>query len=417
MTDYYNDIKEIMSFINCIDAPTQTTNSFDVCLNAFTKKTGETFLDDRAELIVDIVSSGSELKNSFYTLSSVCTGYNYSKCTNCVVRKYCNSFIIESRKLAEGKPKIIDLFCGSGGLSLGFVQEGFCVALANDIEACCVDTYAHNHPETARDHIVLGDIRTVVSDLEHLVNGLDIDIVVGGPPCQGFSMANRQRLNVAGVFGDVFQLLDRDDSEVSEYAIQASEDIKKYLSKELGGEPSEYSEIRIPNNMFIWATMNSADQGVFPMDTAFKRRWDFTYLGIDDGQSGIAGKKVVLGKGEHRRLVEWNELRKAINEELLTYKVNEDKLMGPYFIAKKALPDGDTIEPQSFTRIFKNKVIMYLFDDAAKQKRVTLFGGCADKDKNQYSKICTAFDTLGVDIFCDAISSKFIDKTPESDAE
>ena len=225
------------------------------------------------------------------------------------------------------------------------------------------------------------------------------------------------RANVAAVFGDVFQLLDRGDDEVSEYAIQASEDIKKYLADQLGGRPDDYSEIRIPDNMFIWATMNSADQGVFPMDTAFKRRWDFTYLGIDDSEAGIAGKKVILGKGDHRKVVEWNELRKAINEELLTYKVNEDKLMGPYFISKKMLPEGDTIDPTTFTRIFKNKVIMYLFDDAAKQKRITLFGGCADKDKNQYSKICAAFDTLGVDVFCDSISSKFIDKAPEGDEE
>ena len=59
--------------------------------------------------------------------------------------------------------------------------------------------------------------------------------------------------------------------------------------KNLGGNPDDYSEIRIPDNMFIWATMNSADQGVFPMDTAFKRRWDFTYLGIDDSEAGIVG--------------------------------------------------------------------------------------------------------------------------------
>lgn len=225
------------------------------------------------------------------------------------------------------------------------------------------------------------------------------------------------RANVAAVFGDVFQLLDRGDDEVSEYAIQASEDIKKYLAGELGGAPNDYAEIRIPDNMFIWATMNSADQGVFPMDTAFKRRWDFTYLGIDDSEAGIKGKTVVIGKGDHRKVIEWNELRKAINEELLTYKVNEDKLMGPYFISKKMLPEGDTIDPTIFTRVFKNKVIMYLFDDAAKQKRITLFGGCAEKDKNQYSKICAAFDTLGVDIFCDSISSRFIDKAPEGDDE
>lgn len=225
------------------------------------------------------------------------------------------------------------------------------------------------------------------------------------------------RANVAAVFGDVFQLLDRGDDEVSEYPIQASEDIKKYLAEELGGNPDDYAEIRIPDNMFIWATMNSADQGVFPMDTAFKRRWDFTYLGIDDSEAGIVGKKVVLGQGDYRRVVEWNALRKAINNELLTYKVNEDKLMGPYFISKKNLPEGEMIDPAVFTRIFKNKVIMYLFDDAAKQKCITLFGGCDEKAKNQYSKICREFDTKGVYIFCEGISSQFIDNVPEDDGE
>lgn len=223
------------------------------------------------------------------------------------------------------------------------------------------------------------------------------------------------RANVAAVFGDVFQLLDRGDDEVSEYPIQASEDIKKYLAGELGGNPDDYSEIRIPDNMFIWATMNSADQGVFPMDTAFKRRWDFTYLGIDDSEAGIIGKKVILGKGEYRRIVEWNALRKAINNELLTYKVNEDKLMGPYFISKKNLPEGEVISPAAFTRIFKNKVIMYLFDDAAKQKRPSLFTGC--EDKNLYSQICREFDTKGVCIFCERISSQFIDNASGGDGE
>ena len=225
------------------------------------------------------------------------------------------------------------------------------------------------------------------------------------------------RANVAAVFGDVFQLLDRGNDEVSEYPIQASEDIKKYLAEELGGNPDDYAEIRIPDNMFIWATMNSADQGVFPMDTAFKRRWDFTYLGIDDSEAGIVGKKVILGQGDYRRIVEWNALRKAINNELLTYKVNEDKLMGPYFISKKNLPEGEMIDPAVFARIFKNKVIMYLFDDAAKQKRITLFGGCDEKAKNQYSKICREFDAKGVYIFCEGISSQFIDNVPEDDGE
>ncbi|MDV5105909.1 AAA family ATPase [Clostridium perfringens] len=74
------------------------------------------------------------------------------------------------------------------------------------------------------------------------------------------------RANVAVVFGDVFQLLDRKNG-ISEYAIETSEDMRSYLLKELGGDLKDYEKIRIPANLYIWATMNSADQGVFPMDT------------------------------------------------------------------------------------------------------------------------------------------------------
>jgi 5-methylcytosine-specific restriction endonuclease McrBC GTP-binding regulatory subunit McrB len=215
------------------------------------------------------------------------------------------------------------------------------------------------------------------------------------------------RANVAAVFGDVFQLLDRDDNEVSEYPIQASEDMKKYLAKELKCSMSDVAEIKISDNMFIWATMNSADQGVFPMDTAFKRRWEFTYLGINDNDEEIRNKTVILGQEEYEREVNWNELRKAINKELIDYKVNEDKLMGPYFISKKNLGIDNKMNPEQFIRIFKNKVIMYLFDDAAKQKRSTLFAGCDEDKRTLYSAICNEFDKKGVLIFTSNISDKF----------
>ena len=208
------------------------------------------------------------------------------------------------------------------------------------------------------------------------------------------------RANVAAVFGDVFQLLDRGDDQISEYPIQASEDIKVYLAKELGGKPTDYTQIRIPDNMFIWATMNSADQGVFPMDTAFKRRWDFTYLGIDDSDERIRGKYVFLGV-ERQQKIEWNKLRKAINHFLAKEKINEDKQLGPYFIARSVVAPvlGDEIDRERFIRIFKNKVIMYLFEDAAKQKRAKLFEGCFQNGKTRYSEICRMFDISGIQIF------------------
>ena len=216
------------------------------------------------------------------------------------------------------------------------------------------------------------------------------------------------RANIAAVFGDIFQLLDREDN-ISEYPIQASEDMKKYLSKELGGKPDDYSRIRIPDNMFIWATMNSADQGVFPMDTAFKRRWNFTYLGIDDNDENIRGKFVVVGSKEKQR-VEWNSLRKAINEFLAEEKINEDKQLGPYFISKSIVvpADGGTeIDSEDFCDVFKHKVLMYLFEDAARQKRAKIFEGSA-KGQNRYSKICEAFDEQGIGIFHYDIQTKVI---------
>ena len=203
------------------------------------------------------------------------------------------------------------------------------------------------------------------------------------------------RANVAAVFGDIFQLLDRNDDHFSEYPIEATEDMKRYLAKELGGKPDEYSKICIPDNMFIWATMNSADQGVYPVDTAFKRRWDFTYLGIDDSDEDIRDKYVVLGADKSQK-VYWNNLRQAINHFLTRERINEDKQLGPYFIARKIVvpSDGKEIERDNFIRVFKNKVIMYLFEDAAKQKRLKLF-----PNSLRYSEICKEFDLKGIEIF------------------
>lgn len=220
------------------------------------------------------------------------------------------------------------------------------------------------------------------------------------------------RAKVASVFGDVFQLLDRDDNGVSEYEIQASEDIRGYLAKELGGTPNNYKRIRIPNNMFIWATMNSADQGVFPMDTAFKRRWNFEYLGIDENEEMIKGIGKILLAGTEEP-IEWNRLRKAINAKMSSsdFKINEDKLMGPFFLSKKVIvsdESGIIVDSDKFIDAFKSKVIMYLYEDAVKQGKHRFFDGCADTGK--YSSVCDAFDKMGIAIFGHTFRETYYDK-------
>ena len=220
------------------------------------------------------------------------------------------------------------------------------------------------------------------------------------------------RAKVAAVFGDVFQLLDRNEDGVSEYEIQASEDIRRYLAKELGGSSDIYKRIRIPNNMFIWATMNSADQGVFPMDTAFKRRWNFEYLGIDENEEEIKGIGKIMLAGTDEP-IEWNRLRKAINAKMSSseFKINEDKLMGPFFLSKKIIAsseNGMIIDKDKFIDAFKSKVIMYLYEDAVKQGKHRFFDGCPDTGK--YSSVCDAFDKIGIAIFGTTFRETFYDK-------
>lgn len=101
--------------------------------------------------------------------------------------------IIQKKSNKKTRPRVVDFFCGAGGLSLGFVQEGFQIDFANDFEDVCIETFKYNHPEVPERRVVLGDIRDIVDNLDQYINN-EIDVVVGGPPCQGFSSANQQRI-------------------------------------------------------------------------------------------------------------------------------------------------------------------------------------------------------------------------------
>ncbi|WP_102348444.1 AAA family ATPase [Bacillus sp. Marseille-P3661] len=170
------------------------------------------------------------------------------------------------------------------------------------------------------------------------------------------------RANVASVFGDIFQLLDRkDDTGESEYKINIPEELKEYLRS----NDIDTDQLYLPPNFYMWATMNTADQGVFPMDTAFKRRWDFEYIDVDKGEMKIQSYMVDIHPfGE----INWNIFRKAVNKRLSGLDVKEDKQLGPFFISI-----ADLKNPKKFERAFKSKLLMYLYEDVFKHGKKNEF--------------------------------------------
>lgn len=212
------------------------------------------------------------------------------------------------------------------------------------------------------------------------------------------------RANVAAVFGDIFQLLDRNEMGESEYFIATSKELQEHLVKafkdvELSEEVSkklknDFSRLYLPNNLYIWATMNSADQGVMPMDTAFRRRWEFKYLGINDAadanKEDFANYKFKINSTE---TVKWDEFRRELNKKLSSLNIPEDKLIGPYFISKSILEGTDL---DRLTETIKNKVLMYLYEDAAKAFRSSLF---AEGKYSTYSEVCNYFDKNSLSLF------------------
>ncbi len=190
---FKNDYDEIKDILLAFFEASQSESSADSAIDNITAQIDEQYLMERAAYVKENARNDKVFSS---LLSKLYTEYCcHDKCDDCLVAKYCNTSIAEKRaNIDKTAPTMIDLFCGAGGLSLGFTQEGFLTSLANDIEPCCIDTYSHNHPETPRKHIVLGDIEEVVDNIAVLMRFSDIDVIVGGPPCQGFSMANRQRL-------------------------------------------------------------------------------------------------------------------------------------------------------------------------------------------------------------------------------
>lgn len=221
------------------------------------------------------------------------------------------------------------------------------------------------------------------------------------------------RGNCAQIFGDLFQLLDRGDDGVSEYPIKADNDLAVYIGEELAKEAREDipenvksgEELMLPSNLYIWATMNTSDQSLFPIDSAFKRRWDWTYIPIDT-------KKESWSINADGANYDWSDFLEKINAKIETATSSEDKMLGFYFC--KA--DNDTITAEKFV----NKVVFYLWNDVFKDYG---FDDSIFNDDNNvkltFRKFYTAdgkVDESKVKRFLDNLEVKN-DKTPEPETQ
>lgn len=206
------------------------------------------------------------------------------------------------------------------------------------------------------------------------------------------------RGNCAQIFGDLFQLLDRNEYGFSDYPIVADKDMQKYLEKEFAGwEITNKDEINqlygeanmvnlimkgerlvLPSNLYIWATTNTSDQSLFPIDSAFKRRWDWKYVPIREGRDKETNAPLNWYINTGDKQYKWWSFISKVNELIGSLTNSEDKKLGYFFCkAKDGEIDAD---------LFVSKVIFYLWNDVFKDY------GFDDKDFQDEEGKILSFD-------------------------
>lgn len=196
------------------------------------------------------------------------------------------------------------------------------------------------------------------------------------------------RGNAPAIFGDIFQMLDRDENGNGAYEItNADVAAKMYIYSQAS------KKIKLPSNLFIFATMNTSDQNVFTLDTAFQRRWNMRMVENDVTKSKLAQKPIL------DTTIKWADFADAINNLIITKNIgmtsSEDKRLGAYFVTEKDLrffttADGITQEEaDDKNHNFPEKVLKYLWDDAFKFTRDEVF----KSDYDSLEKLIKAFET------------------------
>lgn len=209
------------------------------------------------------------------------------------------------------------------------------------------------------------------------------------------------RGNCAQVFGDIFQLLDRDEYGYSSYKTTPDQDLANYIRKQLDDADIDDAEVKsgkkmqLPPNLHIWATMNTSDQSLFPIDSAFKRRWDWRYIPIDYTDRG---HYIACGDTQYS----WADFLQKVNERVESVTMSEDKKLGYWFTGNGLGQKEIAIDR------FVSKVVFYLWNDVFKD-----FGRSGNTIfKDSFSKFHLFFDFSGkpkveiVKAFLDALEVK-----------
>ena len=204
------------------------------------------------------------------------------------------------------------------------------------------------------------------------------------------------RGNCAQIFGDLFQLLDLDDNGVSEYPIKADSDLKMYLEGELGKNHDgiKDGELCLPSNLYIWATMNTSDQSLFPIDSAFKRRWDWEYEPIKYMNTNWG---IDIGSN----MYSWTSFQIEVNNRIFEATNSEDKMLGDFFVK----PNNNVISEKQFI----NKVLFYLWNDVCKDGDGDIF----KTDDNKDVKFSDLYGEHGTDILLSMMKYLNIALLPE----
>ena len=185
------------------------------------------------------------------------------------------------------------------------------------------------------------------------------------------------RGNCSAIFGDIFQLLDREnESDESEYPIDLPEELYEYFCSIISKENTEEEfkiliekkQLFLPSNLHIKATMNTSDQSLFPMDAAFKRRWEMEYIPIKYNEGTLKNAYFTTDK-DCKKQYNWLKFLKWINNIIEKIHKSEDKQLGQWFISF----DDSKTKPYFDSSVFKNKVLSYLFFDVFKFNRSEVF--------------------------------------------